>query len=207
MLEDYIASLSHIRKLPLEKERALWKEYKEQQNMEARQELIEQYQLLVFREAVKYPLQETVVLDLIQEGTVGLMEAADRYDPSQGVAFSLYAVHRIRGRMMDFLRENQQEVLMGDPFSGQPLAVAVDVAGESAFDRADRHMMQHAVTEAMDRLPAREKNVLQSVYLEEQTAAETADRLSVSASYVRQLEKKGIRRLRGMLSRMIHDRK
>ncbi|MFQ7109259.1 MAG: sigma factor [Dialister invisus] len=49
----------------------------------------------MFKEATKYPVQETVLLDLIQEGTVGLMEAAEKFDIEQGVAFSLYAIHRI----------------------------------------------------------------------------------------------------------------
>lgn len=82
--------------------------------MEARQKLIEHYQLLVFKEATKYPVQETVLLDLIQEGTVGLMEAAEKFDIEQGVAFSLYAIHRIRGRMLDFLRKGQNDILMGE---------------------------------------------------------------------------------------------
>ena len=93
MLSEYVSSLSHVRKLTWEEEMALWKRYKEDEDIEARQEIIEHYQLLVFKEAIKYPLQETVVLDLIQEGMVGLMEAAEKFNPDNGVAFSLYALH------------------------------------------------------------------------------------------------------------------
>ena len=112
MLEEYKACLSRVTLLSREEEQALWKEYKEEEEIDARQRLIENYQPLVFKEAVKYGLQEAVTMDLIQEGTVGLMEAVERYDPLAGVAFSLYAIHRIRGRMLNFLNANKKEILL-----------------------------------------------------------------------------------------------
>ena len=114
MLSEYISSLPKEGKLSREEEARLWDAYKNEGELEARQKLIEHYQLLVFKEATKYPVQETVLLDLIQEGTVGLMEAAEKFDIEQGVAFSLYAIHRIRGRMLDFLRKGQNDILMGE---------------------------------------------------------------------------------------------
>lgn len=108
MLEEYKACLSRVTLLSREEEQALWKEYKVEEEIDARQRLIENYQPLVFKEAVKYGLQEAVTMDLIQEGTVGLMEAVERYDPLAGVAFSLYAIHRIRGRMLNFLNANKR---------------------------------------------------------------------------------------------------
>jgi RNA polymerase sigma factor for flagellar operon FliA len=44
------------------------------------------------------------IRDLIQEGALGLMAAADRYDASSGVPFSTFARFRIRGAMLDSLR-------------------------------------------------------------------------------------------------------
>lgn len=207
MLSEYVSSLSHVRKLTWEEEMALWKRYKEDEDIEARQEIIEHYQLLVFKEAIKYPLQETVVLDLIQEGMVGLMEAAEKFNPDNGVAFSLYALHRVRGRMIDFLRKNQQEVLvdMQDEIQAQPYLRSA--TGDTAFKSADFDSLNHAVSSAFSRLPRREQDVLRNVYYKEKTAAETADAMDVSTAYVYKLEKKGIRRMRGMLSRLMHDRK
>ena len=204
MIEDYIASLSGIEKLSREEEARLWKSYKEDDDQDARQIIVENYQLLVFREAMKYHVQESLLMDLIQEGTVGLMEAAERYNPRLGVAFSLYAIHRVRGRILDYLKSQNAEVPMEDTESEEtPILVAPDVA----FESADRNFLQSAVDRAMDRLPDREKDVIRSVYLREQTVAETAGAMDVSTAYVYQLEKRGIRRLRGMLSKVIHDRK
>ncbi|WP_137935970.1 RNA polymerase sigma factor FliA [Chitinivorax sp. B] len=45
------------------------------------------------------------VEDLIQVGLIGLMEAAHNFDASQGAQFETYASQRIRGAMLDFLRE------------------------------------------------------------------------------------------------------
>ena len=207
MLSEYVSNLSHVRKLTWEEEMALWKRYKEDEDIEARQEIIEHYQLLVFKEAIKYPLQETVVLDLIQEGMVGLMEAAEKFNPDNGVAFSLYALHRVRGRMIDFLRQNRQEVLvdMQDEIQAQPYLQSA--TGDTAFESADFDSLNHAVSSSFSRLPGREKDVLRNVYYKEKTAAETADAMDVSTAYVYKLEKKGIRRMRGMLSRLMHDRK
>ena len=53
MLSDYIQSLPKEGKLSREEENRLWIEYKQKNKIEARQEIIEHYQLLVFREAIK----------------------------------------------------------------------------------------------------------------------------------------------------------
>jgi len=42
--------------------------------------------------------------DLINVGTIGLIDCVDRFDPSRGVAFQIYARHRIRGSILDSLR-------------------------------------------------------------------------------------------------------
>ena len=44
--------------------------------------------------------------DLIQSGFIGLLEAANRYDPSTGVPFDAYALTRVRGAMVDELRRS-----------------------------------------------------------------------------------------------------
>ncbi len=47
-----------------------------------------------------------VVDDLIQVGMIGLLDASQQYDPTQGAAFTTYATIRIRGAMLDELRRN-----------------------------------------------------------------------------------------------------
>ena len=74
-----------------------------------RNALIKQYQPLVRRLAhhmmAKLP-PSVEVDDLIQVGLIGLSEALTRYEAAQGVQFETFATQRIRGAMLDELREN-----------------------------------------------------------------------------------------------------
>lgn len=71
------------------------------------QELLEQYLPLVKRHALnlKTRLPPSIDLDdLIQAGSIGLLDAITRYDQSQGTTFGTFVIHRIRGAMIDELR-------------------------------------------------------------------------------------------------------
>ena len=66
--------------------------------------------------------------DLIGVGTIGLIQAVDRFQPSRGLQFATYAKHRIRGAMLDFLREE-------DPLSRteRPRTRTANAAAEGAL--------------------------------------------------------------------------
>ena len=74
-----------------------------------RNAMIRQYQPLVRKLAyhmmAKLP-PSVEVDDLIQVGLIGLSEALSRYEAAQGVQFETFATQRIRGAMLDELREN-----------------------------------------------------------------------------------------------------
>jgi len=81
---------------------------KKQEQAKAAQ-LVENYSDLVKR--IAYHLlgrlpSSVIVDDLIQSGLLGLLDASEHYDPSQGAAFETYATIRIRGAMLDELRRN-----------------------------------------------------------------------------------------------------
>ncbi|MBP2661614.1 MAG: polymerase, sigma 28 subunit, FliA/WhiG subfamily, partial [Firmicutes bacterium] len=105
MLSQYVRELKKIRMLSREEEEALWLQYKEHDDMDCRSKIIEHYQPLVFKIATGWRLNETVIMDMIQEGTVGLIEAVERFDHQRGVAFSLYASQRIRGRILNYMEK------------------------------------------------------------------------------------------------------
>lgn len=70
----------------------------------AKQRLIESNMRLVINIAKTYRNRSIPLEDLIQEGAIGLMQAADRFDPDKGFRFSTYATHWIRqaiGRAID----------------------------------------------------------------------------------------------------------
>ncbi len=80
MLNDYIASVDKIELLSWEEEQQLWKSYEEHEDMQARMTIIEHYQPLVLKEANVYQSSKIDMMDCIQEGTIGLIEAVERYD-------------------------------------------------------------------------------------------------------------------------------
>lgn len=76
-------------------------------DVEARAELIEQYRPYVSQVVGRMGLPATTVIDredLLSAGTVGLIDAIDRYDPGRKVPFEAYAATRIRGAILDEIR-------------------------------------------------------------------------------------------------------
>lgn len=207
MLQKYLTELKKIKMLSPEEERALW--IREEEGDEAaHQKLISSYQPLVFKTAVQFHMPEEITLELIQEGTIGLLEAAESYDYSKGVAFSLYAVHRIRGRMCDFMnREFSRDELSLDRETAEGWSLAEFIPGMQLLPEevAERHAVSSRVSQAIDRLPQKEKQVLQGIFLENKTPSVLAADIKVTPGHIYRLEKQGVRRIRGMLSRFMQD--
>ena len=207
MLQQYLTELKKIKMLSPEEERELWIR-EEEGDEEAHQKLISSYQPLVFKTAVQFHMPEEITLELIQEGTVGLLEAAESYDYTKGVAFSLYAVHRIRGRMCDFMnREFSRDELSLDRETAEGWSLAEFIPGMQLLPEevAERHAVSSRVSQAIERLPQKEKQVLQGIFLENKTPSVLAADIQVTPGHVYRLEKQGVRRIRGMLSRFMRD--
>lgn len=210
MLETYLKELQQIKLLDPEEERALWRSYKDQGCQESRRRLIEQYQPLVFREAMRWHIPRDMLQDALQEGTLGLIEAVERYDYRRNVAFPIFAVHRIRGEILDFLqKENKRSSLSLDEpdENGVTLRDQLPDQAENLAERTGRQILFEHVAQTLQRLPQKEQIVVEGVYLKDQQQKSLAHDLSVSLPYVYRLQKRGIRRVRGMLSRFIHDNK
>ena len=207
MLQKYLTELKKIKMLSPEEERELWIR-EEEGDEEAHQKLISSYQPLVFKTAVQFHMPEEITLELIQEGTVGLLEAAESYDYTKGVAFCLYAVHRIRGRMCDFMnREFSREEVSLDRKTAEGWSLAEFIPGMQLLPEevAERHAVSSRVSQAIERLPQKEKQVLQGIFLENKTPSVLAADIQVTPGHVYRLEKQGVRRIRGMLSRFMRD--
>ena len=208
MLEDYLQELQKITLLQPDEEAALWQAYKEGCDAGARSRLIEQYQPLVFKEAMRWNIHTDLLLDALQEGTLGLMEAVERYDHSRGVAFPLFAVHRIRGAILDYLkREGAVSAMSLDAPDEQGLTLQDTLCDDSQdpAEAASRQFLLEKVSGVLQRLPEKEQAVVEGVYLKDVEQKHLAKALDISLPYVYRLQKRGIRRVRGMLSRFIHD--
>ena len=91
---------------PARSEARLWARYRVSRDPAARAQLVEQHLGLVryVARAIARRIVQVETNDLESAGTLGLLRALDRFDPSRGIAFSTYAVQRIRGAILDDLR-------------------------------------------------------------------------------------------------------
>ena len=206
MLQGYLEELRKTKLLEPVEERALW-ERVAQGDLKKNKKLMTAYQPLVFKIAISFQLPEGDTMELIQEGMVGLLEAAENYDYTRGVAFSVFASFRIKGSMVDYLKKSNSGALYleGDLGSGLTLGETLTSAQASPSELAERQLLHEKVTQALGRLPEKEQQVITGMYLEDKTAQSVADAIDISLGHVYRLQKKGVRRIRGMLSRFIHD--
>jgi len=108
--------LTEIRRFPLlsrEEEHRLAVEYKEYGNVEAAYKLVTANLRLVVMIAREYQKTFKNLLDLIQEGNMGLMEAVKNFDPYRGVRFPSYAVWWIRAYMIRYIMNDWRMVKIG----------------------------------------------------------------------------------------------
>lgn len=116
--------LEQIRRYPLlseEDERALGRRARDEGDTDAMRRLVVHNLRLVVHIAFEFRRQWTNALDLIQEGSTGLVEASRRWDPDQGARFGTYAGYWIRAFVLRFLLTNFRLVHTGNTRAGRKL--------------------------------------------------------------------------------------
>lgn len=121
LLAYYLAEVRQYPLLEPEEEKELAIRYQEDGDAEAAHRLVTANLRLVVKLAFQYHRQWSNVLDLIQEGNVGLVEALSRYDPYRGIRFSSYAQYWIRAMILRFLMDNYRMVRLGSTRHGRKL--------------------------------------------------------------------------------------
>lgn len=112
-LQRYLTEIRRFRLLSREEEHRLAVEYKEYGNVEAAYKLVTANLRLVVMIAREYQKAFKNLLDLIQEGNMGLMEAVKNFDPYRGVRFPSYAVWWIRAYMIRYIMNDWRMVKIG----------------------------------------------------------------------------------------------
>ena len=206
-LDKYLAELNKIQLLEYQEEQALWHAYKDCGSQQARKRLIESYQPLVFKAAAPFRGLDNL-MDVLQEGTVGLIEAVEGFDYMRGVAFSLFAAYRIKGRMYNFLKKEGRADVACLESGGSEQLSRLELLADTGTAVAEQVELQEASSQlqsAMSRLPEREQMVLEQIYVRCHEVSEVAEQMNLSTSYIYRLQKSGVRRVRGMLSRFMHN--
>lgn len=107
--------------LDAETELALAYAWRDQRDEAALHRLITAYMRLAISMAAKFRRYGAPMNDLIQEASLGLMKAADKFDPDRGVRFSTYAVWWIKASIQDYVMRNWSMVRTGSTSSQKSL--------------------------------------------------------------------------------------
>jgi RNA polymerase sigma-32 factor len=112
-LSAYFREIRRYPKLSREEEHELAVQYKEHKDIEAAYALVASNLWLVVKLAKEYERTARHLLDLIQEGNIGLMEAVKNYDPYRGVRFPSYAVWWVKAYIVRYMIANLRIVKVG----------------------------------------------------------------------------------------------
>lgn len=120
-LTAYLARLRQIPPMTAEEQQQLAEAYYEDGDVEAARDLIMSNLRLVVKIAREYHRRRNNLMELVQEGNVGLAEAIRRYDPYRGVKFTSYAQYWIRAMILNYLMNVMQLIKVGSTRSGRKL--------------------------------------------------------------------------------------
>lgn len=107
--------------LDAETELALAFAWRDHRDERALHRLVTAYMRLAISMAAKFRRYGAPMNDLIQEASLGLMKAADKFDPDRGVRFSTYAVWWIKASIQDYVMRNWSLVRTGSTSSQKAL--------------------------------------------------------------------------------------
>jgi RNA polymerase sigma-32 factor len=113
-LQRYLSEISQYRLLTREEEVTLGKRVQEEGDPDAAYKLVTSNLRLVVKIALEFQrVWMQNLLDLIQEGNIGLMQAVKKFDPYKNVKFSYYASFWIKAYILKFIMDNWRLVKIG----------------------------------------------------------------------------------------------
>jgi RNA polymerase sigma-32 factor len=112
-LSGYLERIDRFPLLTPERERELALRWKSERDPAAAQELVRSNLRFVVKIAFEYRAYGARLLDLIQEGNLGLLVAVDRFDPERNVRLTTYAVWWIRAYIQEHIRRSWSMVRFG----------------------------------------------------------------------------------------------
>ena len=170
-----------------EKTRELFRRFKEEGDMDAREKLVMSHLNLVRFIANKFKNRGEPIDDLVQVGYLGLLKAIDRFDPSRGLEFTTFATPTIMGEIKRHFRDKGWSVRV--PRRLQELSAKVNQATDTLTSQLQR---LPTIAEIADYLDATVDEVLEamesssaysSVSLEAPSGADDDDTPSVIDRY------------------------
>jgi RNA polymerase primary sigma factor len=211
LLDIYLQDISKYPQLSPQEELTLATRAR-QGDAEARERLIHAHLPLVVRVAKLYMLPCDEIMDLIQEGNIGLIYAVDKFDPTRGTKFSTYAFFWINKQIQRFLNhepdalvsldteltDSSEHLLLSDTIADSPTILGSQTI-QHIDTKIEHEELQRQVREMLSHLPEREQEVLRLLYgmdlRRSYTVSEVAKMLRISKVRVCQLRDRALRRM------------
>lgn len=153
--------------LDAETELALAYAWRDHRDEEALHRLITAYMRLAISMAAKFKRYGAPMNDLIQEAGLGLMKAADKFDPDRGVRFSTYAVWWIRASIQDYVMRNWSMVRTGSTSSQKSLffnmrrvQAKIEREAMAQGETLDRHQLHEMISQEIG-VPMRDVEMME----------------------------------------------
>ncbi|MEM9476708.1 MAG: RNA polymerase factor sigma-32 [Pseudomonadota bacterium] len=128
--------------------------WRDERDEQALHRLITAYMRLAISMAAKFKRYGAPMNDLIQEASLGLMKAADKFDPDRGVRFSTYAVWWIKASIQDYVMRNWSMVRTGSTSSQKSLffnmrrvQARLEREAVARGEKLDSHQLRHLIAQ------------------------------------------------------------
>lgn len=148
-IDRYVAEISRYPLLSREEELELAYRYRDQGDLASAHQLVVSNLRFVVKIAHQYRAYGFSLIDLIQEGNIGLMVAVKKFDPTKGYRLISYAVWWIRAQIRSFIVRSWSLVKLGTTYAQRKLFFSRKALGEytEAGHGDDEHAQENIATE------------------------------------------------------------
>jgi len=138
--------------------RRIFRCYAQSKDLRLRDDIVAQHMYLVQAVAKKFVGMGEPYEDLVQEGTMGLLNAVDMYDIERGIKFSTYATHLVTGHIRHYLRDRGR--MIRQPAWVQELSGKITKAAEGLRHELKRDPTVEEIAERLNMAPEGVQEIL-----------------------------------------------
>lgn len=211
---DYFKEISKFKPLPLDVEIDLWKKYKNENDISARDKLVKANLKFVAKEAGKFQGRGLSYADLIAEGNMGLLKSFEKFDYCKNLKTISYSVWWIRQSILEALKKRNS--ISGDEIGVIPENseqyesyeniddndcnyVDFEDEGSDEYPYMQYEEQKGIILSLLNVLTEKEKNVIIKYYglnCKEMTLEEIGKSVGLTKERIRQIKESALKKLR-----------
>ena len=213
-VQTYYSNLKKFKPISREKEKELFKLIKNNDNVQAKQQIIESHLKFVFNVAKKYKGKGIPLEDLISEGNIGLAKAIEKFDNEKDIKFISYAVWWIRQSIQECLNkrskvvfnevseeENIKVITCENEETDDDIVYCYETTSEYDDVMSElNESKQYVIKKMLKKLPVRGQKIITYYYgldgKEEKNLEEIGQELGITKERVRQIKEQCLKILR-----------